>query len=43
MTMLKEDRREHPPDILCLSNYSWNSELSSKLSSLLKRHHPHHG
>ena len=39
--VLEEALREQPPDILCLSNYSWNSELSYKLSSLLKRHHPH--
>lgn len=38
--MLEHALREDPPDILCLSNYSWNFELAYKLSSLAKAHFP---
>ena len=37
---LEEALRTDPPDMLCLSNYSWNFELVYKLGSLAKRHHP---
>ncbi len=40
-TALEAALRENPPDILCLSNYSWNFELSYKLGHLLKRQFPH--
>ena len=32
--------REELPDMLCLSNYSWNFELAYKLCSLAKAHNP---
>lgn len=38
--MLEHALREDPPDILCLSNYSWNFELAYKISSLAKAHFP---
>ena len=32
--------RHNPPDVLALSNYSWNSNLSERLASLAKRMNP---
>ena len=37
---LEQALRDDPPEMLCLSNYSWNFELAYKLSSLAKAHHP---
>lgn len=37
---LERALREEPPDILCLSNYSWNFELAYALSRLAKRVNP---
>ncbi|MBI3317670.1 MAG: cobalamin B12-binding domain-containing protein [Candidatus Omnitrophica bacterium] len=37
---LEEALRTDPPDMLCLSNYSWNFELAYKLGMLAKRHCP---
>ena len=37
---LEQALREDPPDMLCLSNYSWNFELAYKLGSLAKCGYP---
>jgi radical SAM superfamily enzyme YgiQ (UPF0313 family) len=37
---LEQALREDPPDMLCLSNYSWNFELAYTLSRLAKAHDP---
>ncbi len=39
-TQLEEAIRTDPPDMVCLSNYSWNFELAYKLGSLAKRYSP---
>lgn len=33
--------KENPPDVIALSNYSWNSHLSEQVAGLAKRHNPH--
>jgi len=30
-----------PPDLIALSNYSWNSKLSERIAKLAKAHNPH--
>lgn len=37
---LEHALRTDPPDMLCLSNYSWNFELAYTVGRLAKRHHP---
>ncbi len=37
---LEQALRENPPDLLALSNYSWNLELAYKLASLAKTNNP---
>lgn len=37
---LERALREDPPDILAMSNYSWNFELAYKLNRLAKAHDP---
>ena len=32
--------RQSPPDVLALSNYSWNGHLSERLSRFAKEHNP---
>ena len=35
-----EALKNDPPDMICLSNYSWNKELAYKISSLAKLNYP---
>lgn len=37
---LGQAMKDEPPKVLALSNYSWNLELSYKLSALAKKHDP---
>ena len=37
---LAEIIKKDPPDVICLSNYSWNREIAYKISSLAKASHP---
>ena len=32
--------KNEKPDLICLSNYSWNSNLSEHVATIAKKHHP---